>query len=208
MTPAEKAKATREANKVRRAAREAFDAKFWADKDKVAKTAEKLGRLTAERGATPAEAESARRMAAMVRAKLDAMPERPPVAMSGRPLPKTVEELLALRKVKRPLWTDNKTETNDNALKLDNERLRAHVAALEQHIEDIEGDNVELTGEIAKLEAQLAATKRNETKLNGETKPETKSKGGRPPIGVVAMTANERLRAFRARQRQRQGGRP
>jgi hypothetical protein len=65
---------------------------------------------------------------------------------------------------------------NDNATKLENAKLRARVAELEE---------------------QLARA--NETA--NETKPITKGNGGRPCKGDRPMTGYERLKAFRARQR-------
>lgn len=100
--------------------------------------------------------------AAKLLEKLDAKRERDALARA-----KAFEQ--ERRRAERAKPRDNE---NDNATKLENVRLRARVAELE---EQIARDN--------------------------ETKPETKGNIGRPCKGDRPMTAYERLKAFRARQR-------
>jgi hypothetical protein len=163
-----------------RKAQEAAASKVKAAKAAAAAKIEKLERLANDAAATPAESENARHKASALGAKAAAL--KSPYA--GPPLPETVEELLARRKkggrpaAPRAKHNDNE---NDNATKLENARLRARVAELEE---------------------QLALA--NETA--NETKHVTKGRVGRPCKGDRPMTGYERLKAWRARVRSRRAG--
>jgi hypothetical protein len=179
--------------KGRKARKDQFAAadKLRADRAAAAVKIEKLERLANDAGAFNAEAENARHKASALKAKAADALKHP----CANPLPRTVEEMLAHRKKKtgwkpaaarqaekkaplriqaeRAKHNDNE---NDNATKLENARLRARVAELEEKL-----------------------ARANETA--NETKPITKGNIGRPCKGDRPMTGYERVKAFRERQR-------
>jgi|GEM_PF-5091045 len=178
MTPQQKARATRAANKGRRFQFEAEQARVKRDQAKIEATATALQRLADDPGATPAERENALQKLDSVIRKRKAAPNR-----AFLHLPETAEEFAAL--LKKPAPRRRKAPSP--------EPPKAPARLAIAHADSADGSK---DAEIAHLKRKIEHLKKEIARLKQAAEP---GKPGRKPTGERAMTAAERMRKMRLR---------